>query len=260
MDTYQEKYTSNFLTDEPEKIRKTTQRLTKALTTALAESNFAELNHLLQETKPMSYSIQGYLEELQLSKHDKDMLMQAGYNSALLDILRLYTASLYAQEEIQKVTTKYRDVILRILEKRGTLLHKDLAAELMTTPNNLTAIIKQMNATSVKLIHVELFSKFKAYSLTPAARQYIEKCMPSMPRHQTPHKKPADYVSRPKNISITPDTRFYAPDILGNILQFSENKYGGRTAELPEKEIPVQSLAHQTSPHKKFTRVPLHIA
>ncbi len=258
MDNYQEKYTSDFLTDKPEKIRKTTQRLTKALAAALTESNFTELNHLLKETKPMSYSIQGYLEDLPLPKHDKDKLMQAGYNSALLDIMRLYTASLYAQEEIKKVTTKYRDVILRILEKRGTLLHKDLAAELMTTPNNLTAVIKQMNAASVKLIHVEIFSKFKAYSLTPAARQYIEKCMPDTPGRRTPRRKPAAYVARPQNIAITPYNHFDEPDLPENILLFGENKYRCRTSGLPEREIP--GSAQRTRSRSKFDRVPIHIA
>jgi len=240
MDTYQEKYTSNFMVDKPEEIRKKTQRLLKALAETLAESNFAEMNHLLQETKPMGYSIQGYLEKLQLAKQEKDMLMHAGYNSALLDMMRLYTANLSAQEEIQKVTTKYRDMILRILARRGTLLHKDLAAELMTSPNNLTAVIKQMNATSVPLIHTEVFSKFKAYSLTPAARQYIEKQMPSPRPSPKPRQSSADYVIGQMSITVFPDTRFDEPDVPDNVLWFDRKKYTLKAFASPEKKISAQ--------------------
>lgn len=246
MDTYQEKYTSNFMVDEPEKIREKTQRLIKMLTETLAEADFSEIDHLLQETKPMGYSIQGYLERLQLAKREKDMLMHAGYNSALLDMMRLYTANLYAQEEIQRVTTKYRDVILRILDKRGTLLHKDLAVELMTTTNNLTAIIKQMNATSVKLIHVEEFSKFKAYSLTPIARQYIEKRMPDTPIDRKPRQRPVGYVVGQKIIDVSPDGRFDEPDMQNVILPFKGDKYNKKASMLSEKAHPTR----RTSTHK----------
>ena len=246
MNTYQEKYTSNFMVDEPEEIREKTQRLIKILAETLTEANFTEINHLLQVTKPMSYSIQGYLERLQVTKREKDMLMHAGYNSALLDMLRLYTANLYAQEEIQKVTTKYRDMILRILDKRGTLLHKDLAVELMTTPNNLTAVIKQMNATSVKLIHVEEFSKFKAYSLTPIARKYIEKSTPNTPIDRNPKQRPIGYEVGQKNIDVTPDGRFDELDIQNKILPFKGDKYKRKISVLSEKRHPLQ----QTSSHK----------
>lgn len=235
MNNYQEKYTSNFRVDEPEKIREKTQRLIKVLVEALAEADFAEMNHLLQETKPMSYSIQGYLERLHLEKGERDMLLHAGYNSALLDMMRLYAAKLDAQEEIQRVTTKYRDMILRILDTRGTLLHKDLAAELMTTSNNLTAIIKQMNATSVKLIHVEEFSKFKAYSLTPVARQYIEKCIPRTPDGQKTRQKPAGFDIGQKNIDVLSDGRFDELDTQNEILPFIRDKYSRKTLMLHEK-------------------------
>lgn len=225
MDNYQEKYTSNFRVDEPEKIREKTQRLIRGLVEILAEVDLAEMNHLLQETKPMSYSIQGYLERLQLEKSERDMLMHAGYNSALLDIMRLYTAKMDAQDEIQKVTTKYRDMILRILDQRGTLLHKDLAAELMTTSNNLTAVIKQMNATSVKLIHVEEFSKFKAYSLTPIARQYIKKGKPKTSVNRKTQQKPVSFEVGQKNIDVQPDSRFDEMDIQNEIISFTGDKY-----------------------------------
>lgn len=246
MNTYQEKYVSNFMVDDSKKIQEKTQRLIKALAKTLTETDFTEIDHLLQETKPMGYSIQGYLERLHLAKCERDMLMHAGYNSALLDMMRLYTANLYAQEEIQKITTKYRDMILRILAKRGVLLHKDLAVELMTTPNNLTAVIKQMNATAVKLIHIEEFSKFKAYSLTPIARQYIEKRMPNTPIDQKPKQKPAGYVVEQKVIDILPDGRFDELDMQNKILPFKGDKYNRKISALSEKGHPVQ----RTSSHK----------
>ena len=236
MNTYQEKYVSNFMVVEPEEIRKKTQRLIKTLAETLAETDFTEINRLLQETKSMSYSIQGYLESLQLTKPERDMLMHAGYNSALLDMMRLYTASLYAQEEIQKVKTKYRDMILRILDRRGTLLHKDLAAELMTTPNNLTAIIKQMNATPVKLIHVEVFSKFKAYSLTPVARQYIEKSMQNTPVKRKPRQRSSDYNAEIEVMDVPPDGRFDEQDLRNDILPFRGKKYNKKIFILSEKK------------------------
>lgn len=248
MNTYQEKYVSNFMVDGPEKIREKTQRLIKTLAETLTEADFTEINHLLQEVKPMGYSIQGYLERLHLAKDEKDMLMHAGYNSALLDMMRLYTANLYEQEEIQKVTTKYRNMILRILAKRGTLLHKDLAAELMTTPNNLTAIIKQMNATTVKLIHVEEFSKFKAYSLTPIARQYIEKSIPNISIERKPKQRPVGYVVGQIIIgNMSPDGRFDGLDKQNEILPFIGDKYNNKKkSTLSEK----RRLMQWTSPHK----------
>ncbi len=246
MNAYQENYTSNFMVDEPEKIREKTQKLVKILTETLTEANFTEIAHLLQETKSMSYSIQGYLERLQLAKCDKDMLMHAGYNSALLDMMRLYTANLYTQEEIKKVATKYRDTILRILDKRGTLLHKDLAAELMIAPNNLTAVIKQMNATSVKLIHAEEFSKFKAYSLTPIARQYIEKHIPDTPIDRNPKQRYLGYVVERKTIDVLPDGRFDELDRQNEILPLIRDKYKGKILVLPEKKPPTQ----RTNLHK----------
>lgn len=247
MNTYQENYTSNFMLDEPEKIRVKTQKLVKILAETLTEADFTEISHLLQETKSMSYSIQGYLEKLQLSKREKDMLMHAGYNSALLDMMRLYTANLYTQEEVKKVATKYRDMILRILDKRGTLLHKDLAAELMITPNNLTAVIKQMNATPVKLIHVEEFSKFKAYSLTPIARQYIEKRMPDTPIDKNPKQRYGDYMVERKTIDVLPDGRFDELEMQNEIMPLTKDKYNGKIFVLSEKKPPTQ----RTSP-KKF--------
>lgn len=246
MGTYQENYTSNFMVDEPEKIREKTQKLVKILTESLTEADFTEIAHLLQETKSMSYSIQGYLERLQLAKREKDMLMHAGYNSALLDMMRLYTANLYMQEEIKKVTTKYRDMILRILDKRGTLLHKDLAAELMIAPNNLTAIIKQMNATSVKLIHVEEFSKFKSYSLTPIARQYIKKRMPDTPFDRNPKQRDVGYVVGRKTINVSSDGRFDELDTHNEILSLTKDKYKGEIFVLSGKKPPTQ----RTSLHK----------
>lgn len=248
MNTYQENYSSNFMVDEPEKIKEKTQKLVKILAETLTEADFTEIAHLLQETKSMSYSIQGYLESLQLAKREKDMLMHAGYNSALLDMMRLYTVNLYTQEEIKKVTTKHRDMILRILNKRGTLLHKDLAAELLITPNNLTAVIKQMNAISVKLIHVEEFSKFKAYSLTPVARQYIEKRMPNTPipidrKHK---QRSVGYVVGRDIIDVSPDGRFDELDTQNEIVPFTMDKYKGRGFMLSEKRHSTQ----RTSPHK----------
>lgn len=181
MNTYQEKYVSNFMVDKPEQIRAKTQRLTQYMVQTFIESNFAEINGLLQGTKVMDYTIQGYLQDVKLDIEEKQMLVEAGYNSALLDVMRLYIEKLYAKEEIHKIKTSYRDRVLHILDKRGSLLHKDLASELMVSASGLTAIIRQMNATSVKLIHVEEFSKFKVYSLTPIARRYIKNCMQDCP-------------------------------------------------------------------------------
>ena len=156
-------------------ILKKTQSLFKEVMSTFTESDFDQMNCLLQNIKPMNYSIQAYLETVDTLDKSKDIIMYAGYNMALLDMMKSYTSLLQNQTEIQKVKTTYRDEILLTLKKRGTLLHKDLASELGISNSGLTAVMQQMNATAVKLVNVEEFSKFKTYSLTPIARQYAEK-------------------------------------------------------------------------------------
>lgn len=242
MSKYQDKYVSNFFADESENIQEKTQDLAKLLVELMVEANFSEINCLLQETKVMSYSIQGYIESLKLADKEKDMLLHAGYNSALLDLMRLYTKKLYVQEEINRIKTGYKDKVLRILDKRGTLLHKDLAGELKVTPSGLTAIIKQMNATSVKLINTEEFSKFKMYSLTAIARYYIEKSMSDKTDGYIQNQRYLHYRFEQEKINdstnrldgqemqrtqqlVTPNHKYdQAKGVFGDILNFSEKK------------------------------------
>lgn len=187
MGTYQEDYTFNFFSDGSEEIQEKTRRLIRKLMDLMVESDYVEINKLLQASKKMRYSIQGYEEEVDVSKELKAMLKSAGYTTALMDVMQLYVEKLNAQNEILKVKTKYRDTILRILAERGTLLHGDLAKILLVSTSALNAIIKQMNATSVKLINVEEVSKYKLYSITPVAYKYIMKLEPeSTPRKNQP--------------------------------------------------------------------------
>ena len=89
--------------------------------------------------------------------------------------MQIYLNKVSAQKEIDKIKTKYKDDVLRILMKNRIMFHKDLAGALGVSPSGLNAIIKQMNASSVKLINTDNASKFKLYSLTPVAYQYCSK-------------------------------------------------------------------------------------
>lgn len=173
MDKYQDVGTFNFFIDDVATIREKTQDMVKRMVKYLVATEYAELEKMLQNCKPLRYSIQGYVEETEVPKEIKDMLISAGYTTALIDAMRLYTAALSVEREIQRVNTKYRDEILRILARRGTMLHGDLATAIHVSASGLNAIVKQMNATSVKLINIEDVSKFKLYSITPVAYKYI---------------------------------------------------------------------------------------
>lgn len=168
-----ENYTCNFFTESPEQIREKTQRLMRKLMESVADCDFAQVNQLLQDSKSMRYSIQGYKEELTVAHEIKEMLTNAGYATAIIDAMQLYTEKLHAQNEIFKIKTKYRDKLLQVLAERGTLLHSDLASALGVSPSGLNAIIRQMDAVSVKLVRTEAVSKYKLYSITPTAYKYI---------------------------------------------------------------------------------------
>lgn len=173
METNAEKYTFNFFVDSPQEIKERNQQMMRKLLDSMVEMDWTEIDKLLKESKATRYSIQGYEEDVEVPKDIKEKLISAGYASALIDAMQLYVEKINTQNEIYKINTKYRDVILRILAKRGTLLHGDLASALGVSPSGLNAIIKQMNGTTVKLISVEEISKYKLYSITPVAYKYI---------------------------------------------------------------------------------------
>lgn len=190
MGKYFEKYVYDFLEADSKKVKEQTQQLIKKMMELMVESDFNEIEQLLNDCKVMRYKIQGYLEETKSDSEEKNMLTNVGYTMALIDAMQLYKEKVYMQYEIQKVNTKYRDILLRILAERGTLLHKDLAICLGVSPSGLNAIIKQMNATSVKLINVETVSKYKMYSITAIALKYINKCLlPTTPKEENPISK-----------------------------------------------------------------------
>lgn len=128
----------------------------------------------------MRYSAQGYLEESKVAKDEKETLVQAGYQCALMDVMQMYLEHLNTQYDIQKISTKYRDEVLSVLAKRGTMLHGDLASAIEVSASGLNAVIKRMNATPVKLVSVEEVSKYKLYSITPIAYKYITECKPEL--------------------------------------------------------------------------------
>ncbi len=175
MNVNDEKYAFNFFVDDSKDIKSGTQKIMSRLLESIVSSDYTKIESMLKESKSMRYSIQGYEEYVDISVELKSKLVSAGYASALVDAMQLYVEKVSAQNEILKINTKYRDRILKILERRGTLLHNDLASELGVSASALNAIIKQMNGTGTKLISVEKVSKYKLYSLTPIAYKYIRK-------------------------------------------------------------------------------------
>lgn len=182
MNTQNNQYISNFFADNANEVKRKTQTLIKKVIGLFAEEKFDDVKILLKDVYPMKYSIQECIGSMEIEESKKDMLFQAGYNSAIIDGMQLYTNEVNIQKEVQKIPTQYKDVLLCTLKKRGTLLHKDLAAELGVSSSGLTDIVKKMNSTSVKIINVEEVSKYKLYSLTPAANRYVVKNMLDMPK------------------------------------------------------------------------------
>lgn len=179
MNNYQE-YLLNFYTDNTDTAETKTRKLIQNLLDLMSNHNYNEIKQLFQAIKPMRYSGQSYMESLTIPDSEKDMLFNIGYTHAMMDIMQFYTEKLNVEDEIQKVVTKHRDATLSILAKRGTVFHKDLASAIGVSASGLTAVIKQINSSSVKLINVETISKYKLYSLTPAAHKYITKSRPDI--------------------------------------------------------------------------------
>lgn len=180
MGTYREKYVINFFKASQDEIREKVQGFARKLVEFLIAANFGELRMLFEDCKSVRYSAQGYLEESKVTQNEKDTLVQIGYESALMDVAQMYLECLSVQNEVLQISTKYRDEILSVLAKRGTMLHGDLASAIEVSTSGLNAVIKRMNATSVKLINVEVVSKYKLYSITPIAYKYITERKPDL--------------------------------------------------------------------------------
>lgn len=180
MGTYREKYVFNFFRASQEEMREKVQGLARKLVEILILANFGEMSMLFEECKSIRYSAQGYLEDSKVAENEKKTLVQAGYECALMDVAQMYLERLKAQNEVLQISTKYKDEILSVLAKRGTMMHGDLASAIEVSASGLNAIIKRMNATSVKLVNVEEVSKYKLYSITPIAYKYITERKPEL--------------------------------------------------------------------------------
>ncbi|MCI8322274.1 MAG: hypothetical protein HFI54_01215 [Lachnospiraceae bacterium] len=201
---YKEKYVINFFKADQDEMQRKTRGFSKIMVELIAEAAFGELEKLQQECKQMRYSAQGYLEDSKVSPEEKNTLVNIGYINALLDVEQMYLQKLTIQNEMQQIKTRYKNAILAALVKAGTMLHKDLACAIGVSASGLTAVIKQMNATSVPTIRVEEVSKYKLYSITPAAYQYITHYMPGMlPEMETGNREQEvyfDYVMAVRSI------------------------------------------------------------
>lgn len=165
----------NFFTDDSKMLKSKLKQILKNLTCFILETDFDGIKEMYTLTKSMKYSGQGYLESLKNFDDEKQKIFDIGYAYALTDFMQMYMDKLYVEKEILNIKTRYKDNVMYILAQQGRLLHKDLAAKLGVSPSGLNAVIKQMNSQPVKLINVEEISKFKIYSLTPVAYQYLVK-------------------------------------------------------------------------------------
>ena len=157
---YEANTKSEFFADSLEVIRKKNRFLLLELTEWILNSDYQSADGAYQTLKTTKYSVQGYMEALDMEEDIKGKVFDAGYVSALTDLM--------------------------ILFERGTLLHKELASELGVSSSALNAIIKLMNFTSVKVIKAERCSKYKWYSLTPLAYKYVKE---KKKRQEYPNEK-----------------------------------------------------------------------
>lgn len=165
---------SNYFLDDVEFMEKKNKAFLKRLITATIQSDYDELLELDLLADSTRFSGQAYIQNVKRYSKEKQTIYNIGYAIALMDVLHFVENNLHNSNEIEKVRTKYRDALLKILYDRGTVMHKDLAAKLGVSNNNLTAIISRMNSTAVKLVNIQEISKYKIYSLTPVAYQYVQ--------------------------------------------------------------------------------------
>lgn len=172
--TYQ-KVAVNFFADEVKVLEAKIKSIARNLANLIAESDLPEIKVYYQTIKSGRYSGQAYLQETDVKESTRKTIYDIGYMDALLDLAQLYLEKLSEIKEIDGIKTKYKDEILLILMDKRIMFHKDLAGAIGVSPSGLNAVIKQMNASSVRLINVESVSKFKLYSLTPAGYRYCLK-------------------------------------------------------------------------------------
>lgn len=167
-----QKWTFNFFVDKEKDLDEKIRSVVRIFMNLIIESEYKEIDTFYKTIKPAKNSGQAYLQELEIEEYIKKKIYDIGYSTALLDSMQLYLEKVSVQREIDGIKTKYKNDIILILMKNRIMFHKDLAGTIGVSPSGLNAVIKQMNASPVKLINVDQISKFKLYSLTPAAYQY----------------------------------------------------------------------------------------
>ena len=162
----------NFFSDSLKSIESKTGQLLNRIVSLLADSDYTGLCGVYDMVKSSKYSGKAYLESLDAFDDTMRTVFDVGYLQALLNMMQLYERRMNVEKEIDKIRTSYRNQIFYYLGTQTAVMHKDLASCLNVSASGLNAVIKHMNAGSVKTVNVEKVSKFTVYSLTAAAYQY----------------------------------------------------------------------------------------
>lgn len=165
----------NFFVDELENIEIKMRQMAQTIIVFIVESKFDDIKLFWKINRFIRNSGQAYLQEQDVDDRIKRYIYSVGYSDAILDSVQMYIEKTTEEREIDKIKTKYRDSIFRILTERRTIFHGDLAKALNVSTSALNDIIKHMNASSVRLVKIERISKYTLYSLTPVAYQYYMK-------------------------------------------------------------------------------------
>lgn len=165
----------NYFIDELENIEIKMKRMAQTIVSFIVESKFDDIKQFWQINRFIRNSGQAYLQEQNIDDRIKRYIYSVGYSDAILDSLQMYIEKISEEREIDRIKTKYKDAIFRILTERRTVFHGDLAKALNVSASALNDIIKHMNASNVQLVKVERISKYTLYSLTPVAYQYYIK-------------------------------------------------------------------------------------
>ncbi len=173
--TIRNDYVINYFCDDKQKIEKNIYKIYLEYISGITEKKLDIIKDLYQKVKALKYAGQGYIESFDHLEEKYEYLINIGYVNALIDSMQKYIQKLDREDDILKVNTKYKQPILKALGMKGCLLHKDLAAWLGISTSALNAVIGRMNRQKTKLINIECVSKYKLYSLTPAAYQYAKK-------------------------------------------------------------------------------------
>jgi DNA-binding MarR family transcriptional regulator len=148
-------------------------KLEKMIAELFTNSDFEQLNDLLQSTRGMKQVGQQFLKTKDKNDYS-EFCYVIGYVNALINITERLSDNYNRNNDIKNINTKHKDDIIRLLYKNKHFYHNELAEKVGISPSGLTAVIKKINQCRYPVIQVQKNSKFTLYSLTIDGYNYAK--------------------------------------------------------------------------------------